>query len=61
MDKKIHSCHDRCKTILAEHYSGVAFKPVWNSLTYLEQADWKSQVHLSWIQRLLAQVKGWFV
>lgn len=57
----IHSCNDLCKKILAEHYARVAFKPVWNSLTHLEQAAWKVQDHSSWIRRLLGQVKGWFV
>jgi len=57
----IHVCGDRCKKILAEHYSKAAFKPVWNSLTHIEQAEWRTQAHDSWIRRLLAQVKGWFV
>lgn len=56
-----HSCVERCEKILAEHYFGAVFKPIWNSLTHLEQAEWRQQIHLSWIQRLLAQVKGWFV
>jgi len=40
-----HLCVPRCKQIVAEQMKGQTFRPVWNSLSHTEQAEWLAQEH----------------